>query len=217
MLAMERSFSLVERVGDASLYRFNPGVPADWSWEARNQPVLVGAPPVDACDVHAPDDAFEVTGISLQPTQALPGDTITVTVAYHHDAAGTFSFPVVMHLRFDHESLARARTFPGEKYVRRFRDRRSHVLSRFRADVVPGHGCYEPDLWPVGFDLYETFRVAVPSGARLGRYRVEVALDRETVVPNFHVRDLLFNRDHYSGRACTSLQVSGHVTGGTEP
>jgi hypothetical protein len=92
-------------------------------------------------------------------------------------------------------------------------DGRDGVRSRFRADLVPGHGVYEPDLWPAGFDLCETFAVVVPSNARDGHYHVRLALAVDSLVPNFHLRDLLYNRDHYSGAACTSLTVTTRAPG----
>jgi len=80
-------------------------------------------------------------------------------------------------------------------------------------DPATGHGVYDVDLWPVGFDLCGTFPVVVPPGARQGRYDVRVAVAYDTVVPNFHLRDILYNRDHYSGEACGSLSVVGKLTG----
>jgi hypothetical protein len=35
----------------------------------------------------------------------------------------------------------------------------------------------------------------------------------DTLVPNFHLRDLLYNRDHYSGIPCASLDIVERVTG----
>jgi hypothetical protein len=55
--------------------------------------------------------------------------------------------------------------------------------------------------------------VAVPVAARLGNYRVEVKVERESLLPNFHIDDLLFNRDHYSGTPCATLVVAGAVVG----
>jgi hypothetical protein len=36
-----------------------------------------------------------------------------------------------------------------------------------------------------------------------------VKVSRRTLLPNFALRDVLFNRDHYSGEACATLRVSG--------
>jgi hypothetical protein len=214
MAAMGQAFAFVDSMGGASIYRFEPTAPVSWSWAAQDQPVSVASLKLAPCEVPAPAHDFTVTGISVLPDTALPGDTVQVTLGYHHDAPSVFALPVVMHVRFDHDTLDRAREVPGEKIARRISDGRAHLRSRFRADLVPGHGVYEPDLWPAGFDLCETFRVVVPPNARNGHYHVRVALAYDTLVPNFHLRDLLYNRDHYSGASCTTLMVTNKITPG---
>ncbi len=206
------AFTLVDSTRDASLFRFNPDGVVGRAWSAQDQPVQVGVPALAACSIEAPDGTFEVTGIAVSPARALPGDTVQVTLGYRHDAISRFALPSLVHVRFDHEMVTKSADFPGAKQWRRFADGRSGVRSRFREDLRPGHGVYEPDLWPVGFDLFETFRIVIPGTARMGDYRVEVSVARQTLLPNFHARDLLFNRDHYSGRACASFAVVEHVT-----
>jgi hypothetical protein len=213
MEAMAHAFALIDTVAGARIYRFETSAPADWSWSAQDQPVRVGAPSLNPCGVNAPGGEFELRGLSVSPAHVLPGDTVQVTLGYRRDAPSRVELPFLMHVRFDHETLERAREYPGEKIVRRLSDGRSGVRTRFRADLVPGHGVYDVDLWPVGFDLCETFPVVIPANARAGRYAVRVALAYDTVVPNFHLRDILYNRDHYSGEVCGSLSVVGKVTG----
>ena len=212
MLAMEQSFAFVDSAGGASIYRFEPAAPVNWSWTAQDQPVQVASLALAPCAVDSPSHDFRVTGISVTPDTALPGDTVQVTLGYRHDAPSPFALPVLMHVRFDHETLAHEHEVPGEKIWRRMRDGRAGLRSRLRADFVPGHSVYEPDLWPVGIDLCETFPVVIPGNARLGHYQVRLALADDSLVPNFHLRDLLYNRDHYSGEACTSFSVTDKMT-----
>ncbi len=213
MRAMSQSFALIDTVGGARIYRFETGAPVNWSWSSQDQPVRVGSPSLTPCSVNAPGDEFATHGLSVSPAHAMPGDTVQVTMGYRRDAASRFGLPLLMHVRFDHETLGRTREYPGEKIVRRLSDGRSGVRTRFRADFIPGHGVYDFDLWPVGFDLCETFPVVIPASAKPGRYDVRVALAYDTVVPNFHLRDILYNRDHYSGAVCGSLTVVGKLTG----
>jgi hypothetical protein len=213
MDAMQGSFARVDSAGAGVIYRFDSAARATPAWPAQDQPVRVGAPLLERCEAAAPQEAFRVTGISVSPARVLPGDTIRVTLGYARDAPASFQLPVLVHVRFDHEALSREREYPGEKQWRRLRDGWDGKRSRFREDVRPGHGVYDPDLWPVGFDLYESFNAVLPWSARLGRYRVEVSIDPLTQVPNFHLRDLLFNRDHYSGVRCATLDVADHVVG----
>ena len=95
----------------------------------------------------------------------------------------------------------------GDKYKRRFEERRGGYVARFRADLQPGRGVFEPDLWPIGTPLYEVFPFVIPAHARAGRYQVEVSVERDAMLPNFHARDLLYIRDHYSGTACAVFEV----------
>ena len=208
--ALGAAFTLVDTTRSASVFRYDPGVAIGRAWASQGLPVTTGVPELASCAVDAPRDRFRIIGVSLQPPVAAPGDTLRVTLGYHRDSLSRFGFPELVHVRFDHEILDRGREFPFEKQWRRFSDGRAGVRSRFREDLRPGHGVYEPDLWPVGWDLKETFLIMVPAAARTGDYRVEVSIATETLVPNFHLRDLFFNRDHYSGTACARLSLEEH-------
>ncbi len=170
-------------------------------------PVVVEAPALAPCTIVAPERAFEVTGISVTPAVVTPGDSVVITIGYRRDEATPFGLPFLIHVRFDHESVVAAHAYPGEKYVRRFEDRRDGVVTRFRADIRPGGGIFEPDLWPMGAPLCQRVGFVVPRAALPGRYLVEVRVVRDSLLPNFHARDLLYNRDHYSGTACTWVDV----------
>jgi hypothetical protein len=170
-------------------------------------PVVVESPPLDPCLVTVPGRAFEVVGVAANPTRAEPGDSVTITIGYRRDEATRFDFPLLIHLRFDHDALSARAPYPGDKYVRRFEERRRGVVTRFRADLRPGAGVFDPDLWPLGAELCERVTVVVPVYAVPGRYRVEVAVVRDSLLPNFHLQDVVYNRDHYSGTACTNLVV----------
>jgi hypothetical protein len=213
MTALAPSFAPIDTAGNAVIFRFHGAAPVSHSYTTQVQPVVVSERPLSPCEVSAPHDAFAITGISVSPERALPGDALQVTLGYVRDAPIPFQLPVVIHVRFDNEAVSSAREFPGDKQWRRWRDRRERTRSRFREDFLPGHGVYDPDLWPTGVALAETFTAVVPESARHGRYRVEVSIEPLTQIPNFHARDLLFNRDHYSGKACATLEVSGHAVG----
>lgn len=170
-------------------------------------PVIAGSVAVLPCEVAAPDLAFEVAGIAVAPPSASPGDSVTITLAYRRDIDTPFGFPSWLHVRFDHATVVGATSVLGDKYKRRFEERRGGYVARFRADLQPGRGVFEPDLWPIGTPLYEVFPFVIPAHARAGRYQVEVSVERDAMLPNFHARDLLYNRDHYSGTACAVFEV----------
>jgi hypothetical protein len=214
--SMTASFQRVFVNADAVAFRFLPGGIAQQPAVGPAPPVGVGPRPGPGCDVPVPDDVFGLTGVSVSPARVLPGDSVVVTIGYRRDEPCAFGFPFVIHLRFDHASVPQRRGYPGEKYLRRARERWSGSFVRFRTDVRPGHGVFEPDLWPMGAELCERFVVGVPAAARPGTYRVEVNVERESLLPNFHIDDLLFNRDHYSGTPCAALVVADGVVGSGE-
>jgi hypothetical protein len=170
-------------------------------------PVVVEPRPIDPCVVTVPGRSFEVIGAAAHPSQTAPGDSTTIALGYRRDEATPFDLPLLLHLRFDHESVAAGVPYPGEKYVRRFGERRRGVVTRFRVDLKPGAGVFDPDLWPLGAELCERVTVVVPPHAVPGSYQVEVGVVRDSLLPNFDLRDLLYNRDHYSGTPCTTLVV----------
>jgi len=205
--SMSASFQRVFETADVVAFRFQPGGVVQRPAAGVMPPVTFGSVEGPSCDVPVPDDVFRLTGVSMSPARVLRGDSVVVTMGYRRDGPCAFGFPFVIYLRFDHSTVPAQRGYPGEKYVRRGRERSSGSFVRFRADVRPGHGVFEPDVWPMGVDLCERFVVAVPGAARPGTYRVEVKVERESLLPNFHIDDLLFNRDHYSGTPCATLVV----------
>lgn len=201
------AFQEVVANGEFAVFRFRPGAASDALANANLASVVAESAHVAACTVVAPERAFEITGVSVTPTPAAPGDSATITFGYRRDASTPFGLPFLIHVRFDHESLIASKSYPGDKYVRRFEDRRRGAATRLRADVHPGRGWYEPDVWPIGTPLCERVGFVIPANAAPGRYRIEVGIVQDSMLPNFHLRDLLFNRDHYSGTACGKFDV----------
>lgn len=206
--SLPNSFREFARGEDFVVLHVDPHAAANNDFAGVRAPVEPGESPASACAVPVPAQRFEVTGFAVSPGRAAPGDSLDVTFGYRRDVVAPYGPDVIFHIRFDHESIAGVRRVPGDKHLRRLRERAGGRLLRFRVDVRAGHGIYQPDLWPVGTPLVESFRVAVPAGATPGRYRVEVRAVEETLLPNFAVSDLLFNRDHYAGAACAVLEVS---------
>lgn len=169
---------------------------------------LRGAVDGPACRVDAPDDAFAITRAGVEPSTAVAGDSILVSLEYRRDDMVAPGLPIVIHLRFDSATLPPERRYPGEKQMRRLRERFTGRFLRFRHDRSPAGGCYPVDFWPIGREVSETFPVYVPRTMALGRYRVEVSVQRVPMLPNFTLGDFLYNRDHYSGRACLELELS---------
>jgi hypothetical protein len=205
--SMPDSFREFARGDDFVVLHFDPDAREVNDFPGVRAPVETARGPAARCRIPVPDDRFEVTGFSVTPAVVSPGDSLEIAFGYRRDVVSRFGADVVFHIRFDHESVAAAPSVPGDKYVRRLRERLVGRRFRFRADVVAGHGIYEPDIWPMGTPLVERFRVAVPWRAAPGSYRVEVVAVAATMLPNFDITDLVFNRDHYSGVECGTLEV----------
>lgn len=201
------SFREMRAASSFTSFLFDPVALAPRYPDPPVPPVVVESPRLDRCLVTVPGRAFEVTGIAAVPAVAAPGDSVTIVIGYRRDEVTPFAFPLLIHVRFDHDTVAARAPFPGDKYVRRFEERRRGVVTRFRADLRPGAGVFDPDLWPMGAELCERVTVVVPLHAVPGTYRVEVGVVRDSLLPNFHLRDLVYNRDHYSGTTCLKLVV----------
>jgi hypothetical protein len=207
--SMPEVFRETARGARFAIFRFDPHGVAENRWNGIDAPVRFAATPPASCPVPVPGNVFEITGVSLDAAVAAPGDSIYLTFGYRRNMAAPYGNPLEMHVRFDRRDVLESTPYPGDKFVRRFEERRVHQVRRYRADVFPGHGLIEPDLWPIGTPLVETFGLRLPETLAPGEYAVQVKVSRRTLLPNFALRDVLFNRDHYSGEACATLRVSG--------
>lgn len=194
-----------------TVFIYDPAGTGESQWPGIPMPLSFEGPAVTSCQLFAPDSTFAISGVRVHPLRAIPGDTLTVTVAYYKWDQPLVDFPLELHVRVDHESVFSQVPYPGEKYVRRAVERWDGRLRRFRADHVPFEGFLGPELWPIGKEFYETFSMAVPRRAKLGTYRFELSFERAAFLPNFSLRDFVYNRDHYSGIACVELEITDQV------
>jgi hypothetical protein len=72
----------------------------------------------------------------------------------------------------------------------------------------PFDGAFQIDLRPVGVLFYESFPVRLPPALEPGTYTIEFAIEQETRLPNFALRDFFYNRDRYSGTPCLQIEVT---------
>ena len=103
------------------------------------------------------------------------------------------------------------RRYPGEKYIRRFKERLGGGSLRFRVDHPVFGGMYAPDIWPIGGQVVEELTVELPRHLRTGTYSVRLKLVERTLIPNNGIRDFLFDEDGFSGTVCGSLEVRSFI------
>ena len=171
-------------------------------------------PPVELqpCEGSGGAGTVRVTGMRIEPREVLPGEEMLATVAYRRLRGARPSFPVVLRLRFeDKKYFEAARGYPGDKYVRRYRERRDGVFRRFRIDHRPFDGYFPPGEWRENGDCFEQFKIRLPVGLGETDYEVQWQLVEEPLLPNFSIRDFLFNDDSYVGTPCTKIEVRRHV------
>lgn len=187
---------------------YNRGdVPHD-DWIPEDSPLLVGPRNLPHCTVRAPGDAFYITEFGISPERALPGETVEVTVGYEVPEPVPAGLPYVIHIRFDHHSIALARDGSFfDKQVRRFRERRGGYLLRYRLDHRPFNGIYPVSQWPTAVLFYEKIPVKLPPALKPGTYAVELNIEKQSLLPNFVLRDFFYNRDHYSGAECLTIDI----------
>jgi hypothetical protein len=73
----------------------------------------------------------------------------------------------------------------------------------------PFAGLYDVDLWPIGVTFYETFTARLPAALAVGGYDIHVLVERGSLLPNFTLKDLLFNDDRLNVRPCGRLVLVG--------
>ena len=154
-------------------------------------------------------EPVHITGVAVEPPEALPGETVRLTVSYRRHDKPRSPLPLKLYVRLeDREYFARARPYPGDKYVRRYGERRqASSFRRYRFDHVPFGGLLTADMWPLEKDIYETITLRLPVNLRETVYDLELKLVHDTLIPNFALRDLLFNDDSYGGEVCTRIKI----------
>ncbi len=145
-------------------------------------------------------------------TEALPGETVRVTVGYRGGTGKVSSFPVTLRLRFeDKRYFETARRFPGDKYLRRFRERHEKIFRRFRVDHEPFGGYLRAREWPEDRICYEEIEVRLPRALAETVYEIRWQLAEESLLPNFAARDFLFNQDSYAGSPCAEISIRRQI------
>ncbi|NIM19409.1 MAG: hypothetical protein GTO51_03405 [Candidatus Latescibacteria bacterium] len=190
------------------IYERTANMPDQYSWYPTNPFVFPDKPIDPGCGSEVWDGAVRVKQVVVDPDMAIPGETVILRIVYDKTASVDFSLPLRLYIRFDNRTLlSRTRHYPGEKYIRRVRERSTRRFSRFRVDHTPFRGLYAPDIWPIGGYVMEEIEVDLPNALIPGEYSVQLKLVEDTLIPNQSYRDFLFNVDSYTGLECASLEV----------
>jgi hypothetical protein len=201
------SRGVVYEQGGWLMYEVNEGRASDDTWYPDLPFSRPSVGELSRCDVHVGTGLPRVVAAAVAPRDALAGETVEVTVAYQRDTEVPPGSPLVLRIRFDQiEYFRDAGALPGERYVRRLRERRDGML-RYEIRHRPFAGLYTPHMWPMGPPSYETIPVQLPSELQEGTYDLQLELERETLLPNATAKDLFFDSDSYGGTACTEVQV----------
>jgi len=208
--ALPSSFRPVFESRDITVYAYTKTRRSTEEWFPESTAVSFDGAGLEQCRVASAGQGFEIASVRVSPDLVVSGETLEFGIGYEMYDAHAYDLPVLVHIRLDHETIGEGE-YPGEKYVRRFIERRSGRIRRFRVDHRPFGGLFAVDCWPVAVPFYERFRAKLPPGMAVGIYSVEFRVVQETLLPNFTVRDLLYNRDHYSGQACATLRVATQV------
>jgi hypothetical protein len=208
--SMPSSFRPLFESGDITVYAYTKTSRSTEEWYPETTPVSFDGTGLKPCRVGSAGQGFEIGSVGVSPDEVVSGETLDFGIGYEMYDAHAYDLPPLVHIRLDHETMGEGE-YPGEKYVRRYIERRSGRTLRVRVDHSPFGGVFAVDCWPVAVPFYERFRAKLPPGMAVGNYSVEFRVVQETLLPNFTVRDLLYNRDHYSGQACATLRVASQV------
>ncbi len=194
------------------IYRRLDGAPKNFAWTPENLFQIQGKKYESSCGVMGWNGAVEVRSVEVEPKIALAGEEVRLKIVYEKMRDVVFALPVKLYVRFDNEALfSKARVYPGEKYVRRLKERWSRQYSRFRVDHRPFGGLYEPDIWPIGSQVAEVIRVDLPGSLKTGNYSIRMKLVQDSLIPNHSYRDFLYNNDSYSGLVCASIEIKEFI------
>lgn len=203
-------FRLVYNEDGYMLFRVGGAEPERETW-APTVPFMMSAP----------DDAMRCAGASatmqprvkalrVEPVPAVPGEKIRVTISYQRDSAIESPLPLLLYIRLEDTSyFERTARYFGDKIVRRARERRSGAFVRYRFDHRPFGGVYAPDMWPLGVEVTESVTLQLPVALADTEYALQVKLTHETLIPNFSIRDIFYNDDHYTGYSCGEVPIAG--------
>jgi len=163
---------------------------------------------MEVCGYLGGSGGVSVAEMGVDPRKTLPGETLHVTVGYRREPGAKPRLPVTLRLRFEDKAyFERAWSFPGDKYVRRFRERQEGIFRRFRVDHEPFGGYLAAQEWPDDRHCYEEIEVRLPRALGETVYEIQWQLVEEPLLPNFAFRDFLFNEDSYAGSPCTEVEV----------
>jgi hypothetical protein len=207
--ALNQRFVPMYESDDVSIYFYNNGPVPNDEWAPDITPPLFGLSNLSNCSIRAPADAFFISQVGIEPERVLPGETVEISLGYELSESVPYGLPYVIYIRFDHHTIA----FEGDgtffdKQIRRFRERRGGYQLRHRVDHHPYGDVYPVSQWPTAVRFYETFPVKLPPTLKPGTYVVEISIERESLLPNFVLRDFFYNRDHYSGTECLTIDVT---------
>lgn len=215
LAAIEGRFREVQRGGDFAVFLYDSTGVGQTVWGPPATPLRFDTDArVSPCTVEPDVGAFTVAEFDLSPDVVLPGETVTATVGYRAYDRTRFGFPYSLYVRLDHLEIARLGEYPFSKQVRRFRERREGMRIRDTVRHRPFVGMIDADMWPIGATFYESFELTVPSNMKPGSYFVELTVERDTLLPNFTLSDLLYNRDRFTSPPCDTLTVTRQRTSG---
>ena len=189
-------FDRVYETSDFIVYRYRGGstneatAPNPWRLDALPPDYRVvgtnsGVARLEAARVHAgtlrSGDSFDLSSV-WSVDHALPLDNYMITARFDH---------VAVPLPFD------GKPFP--KLSRKFVEKTSGELYRFRSDHKVAGGILSPDTWEVGDLIHDRTTITLPSNLSRGEYTVQLKLLRVPHTPIFTVHDFLYDDDLFAG------------------
>ncbi len=195
---------LYERKGFIVL-RWNGKSPAEE--EPVSNPYFLSALPAGYRDIGARAGEAIVAAARMEDASAARGDSMRLSIVW----TGERSYPMrgyVVSVRFDSEDPrlpSKTRVF--SKMLRKVREKAAGERYRFRSDHKILGGMLGPDTWPPGVLVKDEAEIGIPPDVAPGRYEVSVKLMDRAFIPNFSLRDYLYDDDLYAGVSVGSIVI----------
>ena len=93
------------------------------------------------------------------------------------------------------------------KIYRKLYEKVSRRRYRFRVDHQPLNGIFPPDTWPILREIKDPVEIVIPRDISPGLYTVSVKLAERAQYPNYTLKEILTDKDFYSGVVVSQIII----------
>lgn len=195
-----------------SLYAVDRAALEGWNPPGRDLPPYVlppGGAPVGVQVREVFDGEIELLSVAIGSNSVKRGDALWVTCYWRSKVdrvANDLPWTVQVRIQRDYPK-GRFYSPRYSKIYRKLLERIRGERYRWRQSHLPAGGAYPPSMWERSI-IVDKAAVRIPYWMKPGVYEVTVSIGRESVYPNFTLRDFLRDDDRYAGVSVGQIKVN---------